>query len=417
MKGRYRFVGTRGIARTTALTAALAAVLGAVLGSAAVGLAATPQARQVYALVWRRPVIESAPCFLSLFLPPAEQERCTSWTRRETAGPAFHVPTGLVVVGGSDRTLRGIQAVSGKLQWEVTLPGALMAKAALHEDGAYLGTDDGHVLRADVTSGRTRWDVTVDAEVTEPVVIDDDLVLVVTGNDSLYALKRETGDPAWVHKHPLPRAITLRGQAKPLVISVATPAGPKRRVLVGHASGRLTILERDTGTVVDEIALSGDDSFGDLDADPFVQRGHIVVASASRGVLALDERTHAELWRTPETGIVRLARGGNHMVVAAGPGKVVALDAISGAPRWRFTFDKGAPSRIVVKGGRVHVASDRGSVYVLDLFSGRPLQYLGSGLGVAADLELAADALFVTTTAGDVMALSNAFAGIAHAKR
>ena len=398
------------------LACAHAAALAAAVGVAMPVLAASPQARQVYGLAWRKQVIETAPCFLSLFLPPAEQEHCTSWTRRESAGPAFHEATGIIVVGGSDHSLRGIQAASGALQWQVKLPGSLMARPVLHDDGAYFGTDDGHVLRADVTSGRVRWDVTVDAEVTEPVVIDDDLVLVVTGNDSLYALKRATGAPAWVHKHPLPRAITLRGQALPLVISVAAPTGPKRQVLIGHASGRLTILERDTGTVVDELGLSGDDSFGDLDADPFVQRGRIVVASASRGVISLDERTHAEVWRAPESGIVRLARGGNHLVIAAGPGKVLALDAVTGAPRWRFSFDKGAPTRIVVKGGRVHVASDRGSVYVLDLFSGRPLQYLGSGLGVAADLELVNDALFVTTAAGDVLALSNAFPGIAFAK-
>ncbi|MBI1947222.1 MAG: PQQ-binding-like beta-propeller repeat protein [Deltaproteobacteria bacterium] len=396
--------------------ATLVAVLAVALAAPAAG-AASPAARQVYGLAWRKPVIETGPCFLSLFLPPSEAERCTSWTRRETAGPAFHAATGLVLVGGSDRTLRGLQSGSGRVQWQVALPGALVARPLLHDDGAYFGTDDGHVLRTDVTSGRTRWDITVDAEVTEPVVIDDDLVLVVTGNDSLYALKRETGEAAWVHKHPLPRAITLRGQGAPLVISVPTPAGPKRQVLIGHASGRLTILERDTGTVIDELGLSGDDSFGDLDADPFVQRGHVVVASASRGVIALDVKSHAEVWRAPEPGVVRLARGGNHLVIGAGPGKVVALDAITGAPRWRFTFDKGAPSRLVVKGGRVHVASDRGSVYVLDLFTGRPLQYLGSGLGVAADLELSNDAMFVTTAAGEVLALSNAFSGIAHAKR
>lgn len=379
--------------------------------------AASPQARQVYGLAWRAPVIETGPCFLSLFLAPSEQERCTSWTRRETAGPAFHAATGLILVGGSDQTLRGVQASSGRPKWHVKLPGALMARPALHDDGAYFGTDDGHVVRADVTSGRIRWDITVDAEVTEPVVIDDDLVLVVTGNDSLYALKRETGEAAWVHKHPLPRAITLRGQGLPLVTSVATPAGPRRQVVIGHASGRVSFLDRDTGTVIDEVGLSGDDSFGDIDADPFVQRGHVVVASASRGVIALDVRSRAEAWRAPEVGIVRLARGGNHLVVGAGPGKVIAVDAITGAPRWRFTFDKGAPTRIVVKGGRVHVGSDRGSVYVLDLFTGRPLQYLGSGLGVAADLELDNDAMFVTTTAGEVMALSNAFRGIAHGRR
>jgi outer membrane protein assembly factor BamB len=99
-------------------------------------------------------------------------------------------------------------------------------------------------------------------------------------------------------------------------------------------------------------------------------------------------------------------------VVAAGPGKILGLDATDGKVLWRFTFSKGAPTRIAVKGGRVHVASDRGSLFVLDLSSGRPLQYFGSGLGFAADLELWNDMLFATTTAGVVMALSNAFPGI-----
>ena len=65
----------------------------------------------------------------------------------------------------------------------------------------------------------------------------------------------------------------------------------------------------------------------------------------------------------------------------------------------------------MAKGGRVHVASDRGPLYVLDLSSGQPLQYFGSGLGFAADLELEGDMLFAVSTAGRLYALSNAFAG------
>lgn len=394
------------------MTAARLPVAGAVLGLGLLLGGASPQARQVYAPLWRSTVVPAGPCLLSAFMVPAESERCMSWTRRETSGPAFHAATGIVLVGGSDRRLHGVQARDGAVVWDVPTPGAVLAQPALFDDAGYMGTDDGHVIRADVTSGRIRWDVTVDAEVTEPVVIDDDLVLVVTGADTLYALKRLTGEPAWSYKHPLPRGITLRGQSKPLVLNVETPEGPRRRVLVGHASGRLTILERDTGSVVDELDVSADDTFGDLDADPFEQNGRVIFASNTRGVIALDPRTGTEAWRNTEAGIVRLARGGRHMVVAAGPGKVLGLDAASGTVRWRFTFEKGAPTRIAVKGGRVHVGSDRGSFYVLDLFSGRPLQYLGTGLGFAADPALWNDMLYVTTTAGDLLASSNAFRGL-----
>ena len=105
------------------------------------------------------------------------------------------------------------------------------------------------------------------------------------------------------------------------------------------------------------------------------------------------------------------------MLVAAGAGKAIGLDAETGQIRWRFTWAKGAPTRIVVQGGRVHFGSDRGAVYVLDLFSGRPLQYAGSGTGTAADLSLWHDMMFVTSTAGSVTALSNAWAGGVYARK
>ena len=382
----------------------------------------TPEARQVYSIVWTTHVIETGPCLLSVVLPPSEKERCSSWTRRESGGAAFHDGLGVVVVGGSDRLLHGLDGRDGKKLWETETPGAVVAQPVLIDDGAYVGTDDARVLRVDVTSGRKRWETSVDAEVTEPVVIDGDVVYVVTGADSTYALSRLTGEALWVHKHALPRGITLRGQGKPLVVDFATGDGLQKRLYVGHADGRLSVLDRDTGASLVDVNLSQDDSFGDLDADPILhtplQGGpRVIVASHTRGVIAVDPRTNAESWRTNEPGIVRLASGGQPMIVAAGAGKVLGLDAQTGKIRWRFTWPKGAPTRIVVKGGRVHLGSDRGAVYVLDLFSGRPLQYAGSGTGTAADLALWQDMLFVTSTAGSVTALSSAWVGGLHSSR
>ena len=105
------------------------------------------------------------------------------------------------------------------------------------------------------------------------------------------------------------------------------------------------------------------------------------------------------------------------MIVAASAGTVLGIDARNGSIRWRFTYKKGAPTRLFVKGGRVHFGSDRGPLYVLDLFSGRPLQYYGSGLGVAADLDLVGDMLFMVSTAGSLHALSNDFYGPAQRKQ
>jgi len=374
---------------------------------------ASPQARQVYGIAWTKTAVPTGPCALSIILPASEAERCTAWTRREASGPAFHSGLGVLVVGGSDKRLRGLDARDGALLWERAVPGAVNSQASIFDDGAYVGTDDAKVMRVDVSSGRERWVASVDAEVSEPVVIHDDVVYVVTGTDSVYALNRIDGEPLWVAKHALPRGITLRGQGRPLVVDVQTPDGKSQRLYVGHASGRLRALDRKDGKAIADLDLSRGDAFGDLDADPIFHgpSGRIIVASQTRGLFAIDPVTNTEVWATKEAGITRLATGGRPMIVAAGAGKILGLDAATGTIRWRFTFEKGAPTRIAVKSGRVHVGSDRGALFVLDLFSGRPLQYAGSGQGVAGDVVVWQDMLFYTSTTGTVVALSNAWTG------
>jgi outer membrane protein assembly factor BamB len=397
------------------LAAALAVALAAPLAGA------TPEARQVFGQVWSTPVVQSGPCVLSVVLPPSEKERCAGWTRRETAGPAFHARLGVVVVGGSDHVVRALDAHDGHVLWERSTNGAIVSRPTIVDDAAFVTTDDARVLKIDVSSGRVRFETSVDAEVTEPVVVDEGMVFVVTGADSTFALDAKSGEAVWVHKHALPRGITLRGRSLPLVADVVVGDQISRRLYVGHADGRLSVLDRETGARIDDLDLSRGDTFGDLDADPLLHRidgaARVVVASQTRGIFAIDPRTNVEAWRNPEPGIVRLANGGAPMIVAAGAGKVLGLDARTGRSRWRFTFAKGAPSRIVVQGGRVHVGSDRGALYVLDLFSGRPLQYAGSGLGIAADVDVEGDMLFYTSTSGAVTALSSAWRGLAQAQR
>jgi hypothetical protein len=196
----------------------VAAVVTAVAAVALAG--ATPEARQVYAPTWMTTVVDMGPCALSIVMPASEAERCAGWTRRESSGPAFHPGLGVVVTGGSDKQLRGLDATSGKKLWARPTPGAIVAQPAIDDQSAYAGTDDARVVRVDVASGRERWVAAVDAEVTEPVVVRDDAVFVVTGADSTYALSKETGEALWVHKHALPRAITLRGQGRPLPLDV-----------------------------------------------------------------------------------------------------------------------------------------------------------------------------------------------------
>jgi len=384
--------------------------IAALLACGGLGMA-SPSARQVYGLLWTSPVVELGPCVMSIISTASRKERCIPWTRREAAGPAFHPPTGLVLAGGSDGMLHALSARDGSHVYDVEIPGTLISRPVLSGGDAFFGTDEGRVLRVEIATGRIIWEVEVDAEVTEPVSVHDDAIFVATGLDSVYAFGRDDGAPRWVHKQALPRGITLRGQARPLAVEIPTEEGAELRVFVGHASGAVIALDANTGRILAEVDLARGEAFNDVDADPIYQSGHLIVAGHASGIHALDPVTLKEAWSIRELGMVRLAKAGPYMGVAAGAGAVVGFDARTGKIRWRFTFEKGAPTRLDVKGGRVHFGSDRGSLYVLDLFSGRPLQYYGSALGVAADVDLVGDMMFVVSTAGELHALSNAFRG------
>ena len=88
----------------------------------------------------------------------------------------------------------------------------------------------------------------------EPPVVSDKVVFVVTGLDSLYALSLETGLAVWHHKQALPAGMTLRGQSKP-ALHRPTAGSEVDRVVLGHADGRLSILEASTGKVLKEVEL------------------------------------------------------------------------------------------------------------------------------------------------------------------
>lgn len=371
--------------------------------------------RQVYAPMWKRELVERYPCLMSVATPPAEEERCIPWTRRESAGPAFHAATGIIVVGGGDGVLRGLSVRDGSTLYETALPGHLVTRPALSEDSAYFGTTAAQVLRTDISSGEIRWAAEVDAEVLVTPVVHEGTVYVITGLETVFAFDAASGAARWSQKHPLAGGISLRGQATPLLTEATVDGARQLRLYVGHSTGKLTALDAQTGRPVDEFTLASGEGFLDVDADTQFVAGQLIAASHQSGVWAIDPKTRKPRWRWEEKGIVRLASGPGR-VIAAGAGKVVGLDPDTGQERWRFTFARGAPTQVVVSGGKVHVGSDRGALYVLDLLSGEPLQYFGSSLGFAAAPEQLGDLLLVTSIPGTLYALSKDFAGIVQAR-
>ena len=139
-----------------------------------------------------------------------------------------------------------------------------------------------------------------------------------------------------------------------------------------------------------QVGFAGDTTAGIVDPDhrrPVWERAHGLAGPATfrprlapgrmivggrEGVVCLDPRDGAELWRHAarvQTGVPTL---GEDMVVFGDGAEIVALDLATGAERWRFatTPDTLASYAPCLQGDRVFVGPGDGVLYCLDRQSG-----------------------------------------------
>jgi outer membrane protein assembly factor BamB len=184
------------------------------------------------------------------------------------------------------------------------------------EDGAVFGNDAGRVIRLDGT-GRVLWTVETGAEIELPLVVTEDGVVgAVSGGDTLVALDADSGHERW------------RAGGQPPVAGLAAAA--TRIVLLGKEGELRSFAARSGGLPL--------------------RRGW----NASLGL-----RGHS-----PPRGLLTVERS----VLAVGPAAVLLLSPEDGALRWKAAVRD--PTGAVLEGDALWVAEQSGRLVVLDARSG-----------------------------------------------
>ena len=294
----------------------------------------------------------------------------------------------ILIAGGEE--LQALDSVSGDTRWSQDLESPVTGALGVAGNQVFWADLSGRIQAADATTGAPMWNFRWNRESILPPIANETGVLIASTDGDLAQLDF-AGNLQWERQGQAAR-LGYRGQAKPLAISggyiVADDTGDVAAVLVEDG---LDAWRRALGTGRDELI--------DLDADPALSAGSIIVAGAQTGVSALDPQNGQVRWDTEVFSLAALSATETQVFATDLDGQIFAIDSQTGEVQWRqpglkFRFPSGPQ---VVEGG-VFVADSLGVVHVLDPQTGEFIARTRSALGGTISL---------TPIEQDVIAMDN----------
>ncbi len=238
-----------------------------------------------------------------------------------TASASPLVADGLLIVGDSTGTVHALDTDDGSARWTQATDGPISGAAARIGDVAIVGTTSGTGYAIDLSTGSIRWSTPLGGSISTSVAVADGTAYVGAGRN-LSAVAVSDGRIRWQE------AVSASGR-----IGTPTAAGG----LVFAATG--------------------------LDADD----------PSVHGIVALDVSNGAARWRfeSPTRAVVYTpAVVDGRAYIVGEDGRVVALDAASGALQWVAATDQVDEAVPAVANGQVFVAGNGGAMNALDASTG-----------------------------------------------
>ncbi|MDR1889576.1 MAG: outer membrane protein assembly factor BamB [Zoogloeaceae bacterium] len=311
-----------------------------------------------------------------------------------------------IFVAAADGSIARLE--NGVQQWRIKAGKPLSAGVGSDGVRVVVGTRQGDVLAFSARDGSPLWQAKVSSEIFAPPLVEDDLIIVRSGDNHIEALDAE-GQRKWFYQRPSP-SLSLRSTA-PLVLA-------DQFILSGFPGGKLVALSSQNGApiwegtvalpkgatelervtdVVSSPATSGPTGCaiayqGRVTCFDFAQSGNalwsrdisssaglsvdtrsVYVTDDNSAVHALDLTSGSSRWKMeslPRRQLT-LPQVTSTEYLAAGDveGYVHLIDKNTGALAGRFKTD-GSPIRATpqrLPGGKILVQTQAGRVYVLDV--------------------------------------------------
>lgn len=274
-----------------------------------------------------------------------------------TDDPIYSTPAvagGRVVFGSTNGGIYALDAVKGSLVWKVQTGGPVVASPSVSGGVVYIGSSD-RVFRAiDLVSGRSLWSYDgIEGFVETKPLIAGNVVVFGAWDSRLYALDAKTGQPVWTWTGERPSRYYSPAACWPVAaagrVFIVTP-GPWMTAL-DLASGQ-EIWGTDNLAVRESIGISADGR------RVYVRTTENVIAAVGSDADSQETVWEADAGFGTDNNSAMLAERDGVVFYGTGNGLLLALDAATGAVKWKHRIGVALLNTVTPLNGRDVIVTD-----------------------------------------------------------
>ena len=301
--------------------------------------------------------------------------------------------------------LVALDALSGKIRWEVKTGLPFSGGPGIQGSNIYVGTEDGEVHKFNASNGSPGWVAQVSSEVLAAPLSEDGIVVVRSIDGRVFGLDDDSGTRRWIYDHSVP-LLSLRGNSQPLI-----RAGI---VYIGYDGGQVVALRLDDGSLIWEqnvVSTEGRselERLADIDGQLVYVASDLLVSSYKNRLASLAADSGRLLWFKDIASATGVVVERVNLAISDREDNVWLLDRRSGSTIWKQDrLTNRAITRPAFIGNFVVVGDFDGYLHWINISDGKFAARTKAGRkGFVSAPLVVGNTLFVLTQGGVLSAYS-----------